>query len=173
MVNIRKATTEDAKLITGLAVKTFIESHGHSAPVGDIENYISEKYVVDVIESELNDPSNIFHIIYFNGQAAGYSKIIFNCAYPLIISTNVTKLERLYLLKDFYDHKLGAKLFEFNTNLSKQEKQNGIWLYVWKENQRAISFYKKAGFEIIASADFKISETHSNPNYIMLLKYKM
>jgi ribosomal protein S18 acetylase RimI-like enzyme len=46
-----------------------------------------------------------------------------------------------------------------------------MWLFVWKENQRAIHFYKKAGFHIIGSYDFRLTETHSNPNHQMLLKY--
>jgi GNAT superfamily N-acetyltransferase len=171
MIKIERATITDTKLITDLAIRTFIESHGHSAPIADIDAYILNKYSEATIESELADPGNIFHIIYYADQAAGYSKIIFNRICPLIASNNVTKLERLYLLKKFYDHKLGAGLFGFNNNLSIQEGQEGIWLYVWKENQRAVSFYKKAGFEIIGSADFKISETHANPNYIMYLKY--
>ncbi|MEO6707056.1 MAG: hypothetical protein ABIN04_14540, partial [Ginsengibacter sp.] len=69
-----------------------------------------------------------------------------------------------------YDLKLGYNLFEFNRNLARTNNQKGIWLFVWKENERAIRFYKKNGFEVIGNFDFKISETHSNPNYQMLLK---
>jgi ribosomal protein S18 acetylase RimI-like enzyme len=123
------------------------------------------------VEEELNNPENIFHIIYYKGQAAGFSKIIFNRPHPLIGSTAITKLERLYLLKEFYNLKLGLTLFEFIISLSKEENQNGIWLFVWTENQRAVSFYKRNGFEIIGNTDFKISETHSNPNHVMYLKY--
>jgi len=123
------------------------------------------------MESDLNKHENLFHIIYSNGQAAGYSKINLNTPYPLIPSANVTKLERLYLLKEFHGLKLGLALFEFITDFTKKQKQDGLWLFVWIENQRAVSFYKKSGFEIIGKADFKISETHSNPNHIMFLKY--
>ncbi len=46
-----------------------------------------------------------------------------------------------------------------------------MWLFVWKENQRAVNFYDKAGFKIIGNYEFKLSKTHSNPNYQMFLKY--
>ena len=46
-----------------------------------------------------------------------------------------------------------------------------MWLFVWKENHRAINFYNKAGFKIFGSHDFKLSETHANPNHVMFLKY--
>jgi ribosomal protein S18 acetylase RimI-like enzyme len=171
MVTIQKAHIADAELLAGIAAKAFIETHEKGVPAADVTSYISGKLSIPAIEAELKDPGNIFHIIYYNGRAAGYSKIIFNKTYPAIESQAVTKLERIYLLKEFYDLKLGSALFVHNTDLSKKANQNGIWLYVWKINERALSFYKKAGFVIIGSEDFKISETHSNPNHIMYLKY--
>lgn len=171
MITIQKATPAEAIVIAQIGAKSFVESHGNSAPAADIESYISRTLDLKSVEEELNNPENVFHIIYYKGQAAGFSKIIFNRPHPLTGSAVVTKLERLYLLKEFYDLKLGLRLFEFIVNLSKEENQNGIWLFVWTENQRAVSFYKKNGFEIIGSTDFRISATHSNPNHVMYLRY--
>ena len=75
------------------------------------------------------------------------------------------------MLKEFYGLCLGLELLNFNIDLSKKNNEAGMWLFVWKENPRAISFYKKAGFEIIGSYDFKLTETHSNPNHQMFSKY--
>jgi ribosomal protein S18 acetylase RimI-like enzyme len=85
--------------------------------------------------------------------------------------SHFAKLERLYLLKEFYDKKLGNALFQFNCDLAKQHSQKGIWLFVWTGNHRAIRFYDKAGFKIIGSHNFKISEDHSNPNHQMLKQF--
>ena len=125
----------------------------------------------EFFQAELEDEKNIYHIIYNNNTPAGFSKIILNQAHPLIPLQNVTKLERLYILKRYYNLKLGAKLFRFNLLLSKENQQSGMWLFVWKENSRAIRFYEKKGFKIIGSHDFKISERHSNPNHVMYLEY--
>lgn len=171
MITIEKATVNEARLITDLAVKSFHESHGHSAPAADIESYASTKLDLKTVEEELTDPGNIFHVIYYRGHAAGFSKIILNRQHSLIESAAITKFERLYLLKEFYDLKLGRTLFEFITGISKKANQDGIWLFVWMENHRAIAFYKKCGFKIIGSSDFRLSETHSNPNHVMYLKY--
>ncbi|HKO79893.1 MAG TPA: GNAT family N-acetyltransferase [Chitinophagaceae bacterium] len=148
-----------------------MESQGTSAKEEDINKYLKEKYDYDIVKAELRNSKNNYHIIYYNKQPAGYSKIILNEPSPTIQLQNVTKLERLYLLKEFYGLKLGSELFSFNVHLSRNNNQAGMWLYVWKENDRAIRFYKKAGFEIIGSYDFKISATHSNPNHLMLLTY--
>lgn len=171
MITIVKATNDDFQLLAGVARQTFIESHGHSGPAEDIHNYIQEKFREEACREELNDPNNIYHFIYYDQQLAGYSKIIFDAVHPAILSKKVTKLERLYLLANFYSLKLGYDLIQFNIELSKKSGQEGMWLYVWKENERAFRFYTKAGFTIIGSYDFKISPTHANPNYHLLLIY--
>lgn len=161
----------DAGLLVDLGTKTFLESHGHSASATDIQTYLDTQYSLSALEAQLSDRENIFHSIQWDNKAVGYSKIIFNRPHPLIKNAAVTKLERLYVLREFYDLKLGKALYAFNVELSKAAHQAGMWLFVWKENHRAIRFYQKTGFEIIGSADFRISETHSNPNHIMFLQY--
>ncbi len=171
MTSIIKTNTDDIQLLTDIGRTSFIESHGHSAPVAVINKYVKEKFNYTVIAEELAEPKNIYHFIFHNNQVAGYSKIILNEPHPAIPLSMVTKLERLYLLKEFYSLKLGLELFEFVLNLSKENNQEGMWLFVWKENQRAVNFYKKHGFNIIGSYDFKLTDTHSNPNYHMFLTY--
>jgi ribosomal protein S18 acetylase RimI-like enzyme len=171
MISIVKAKAEDFQLLADIGKVSFIESHGNSALPADIDSYVNAKYNRDVFKQELNEPQNIYHTIYHDKQPAGYSKIILNSQHSNIQLERVTKLERLYLLKGFYNLKIGLELFNFNIELSKQNNQTGMWLFVWKENQRAVSFYKKNGFEIIGSYDFKLTETHANPNHQMLLIY--
>lgn len=171
MNSIRKAIPEDYKLLAKIGKLSFIESHGSSASKDEIDKYVSEKYSYNSFREELNNPENIIHIIYHNKKPAGYSKIILNSHHQNIVSKNVTKMERLYLLKEFYGLKTGLQLFNFNLDISKKSNQNGMWLFVWKENHRAVNFYKKAGFEIIGSYDFKLTETHSNPNHHMFMRF--
>jgi ribosomal protein S18 acetylase RimI-like enzyme len=171
MIPIVKASEMHADLLAGLAKLTFIESHGNSAAPADINAYVAEKYNNDVLRTELQDPRNIYHILYYNDRAAGYSKIILDAPFENSTIPNITKLERLYLLKEFYSLNLGSALFEFIIQLIKEKNQLGIWLFVWKENQRAVNFYKKHGFSIIGHHDFRISENHTNPNYQMFLRF--
>ncbi|MBL7740646.1 MAG: GNAT family N-acetyltransferase [Chitinophagaceae bacterium] len=172
MTSIVKAGEKDASLLSEIATLTFIESHGHSAKPEDINAYVTAKYSRNAFEKELTDAKNTYHILYHDQRPAGYSKIIFDSPYTGSPISNITKLERIYLLKEFYNLQLGSQLFQFNVDLSKRNNQLGIWLYVWKENTRAVDFYKRKGFLITGSHDFKISETHSNPNHQMFLLYR-
>lgn len=170
-LSITKICKTDAETLRELAVTTFRESHGHSASTKDIDAYINAKFTLENIARELSDASNVFYFIYVNEELAGYSKIIYNTAYENLTQINSTKLERLYVLEKFHDLKVGKQLMDFNIKLAKQNAQSGIWLYVWTENYRAVRFYKNYGFQQIAETYFKISDKHSNPNWILSLEF--
>ena len=170
-MKIQKIKPNEAQILSEIAIKTFISSHGASASVIDIQAYIKEKYTVQQFENELNNPANLYYFICLNDQIAGFSKMVLNVPFNEMNENNFAKLERLYLLEEFYDKKLGNALFQFNCDLAKQHSQKGIWLFVWTGNHRAIRFYDKAGFKIIGSHNFKISEDHSNPNHQMLKQF--
>jgi len=171
MLEFKTATVNDAALIVDIGARSFIESHGKSASENDINNYVKSKFNVSQLELELSDDASIFKIAYYNKQAAAYSKITLNCPNPNIKEQKVCKMDRLYVLEEFFDKKIGQVLFDLNLDLAKHHQQKGIWLYVWTGNPRALRFYEKQGFKIVGETYFKISETHSNPNYWLYLEF--
>lgn len=171
MISLQRLTPADAPLLSQVGGVSLIESHGHSAPAAVMQAYVAKSFSEDACKTELGDEANIFNAAFYKGEPAGYSKIVFHCPHPAIALQQVTKLERLYLLKDFYDLKLGHRLLEQAIDLSQKAGDRGMWLNVWKENSRAISFYEKAGFETVGESRFVLTETHANPNWVMLLTY--
>ena len=168
---IIRATTADANLLSRLGTETFLDAHGHSAPASDIENYTRNRFGEAATGAELANPANLFYIIHHENQPAGYSKLLLDTPHPGMPDTRLSKLERIYLRKAYYQSGLGKALLRFNIELSRQNGQEGLWLFVWIENKRAVQFYQRNGFIISGSYDFPISATHSNPNHIMLLRY--
>lgn len=167
---IRKATIDDAESIAVIGKQTFYEAHIHSSPKEELELYLIEKFNIEEIKKELLNAKNTFHLIFSQDQLAGYSKIIYNCPPPqLPDSKDPCKLERIYILKSFYDKKIGLKLFQHNKELAIQNQQSGIWLTVWTENERAILFYEKLGFKTIGEVMFKVGNQY-NPNFVMWLE---
>lgn len=168
---IVKAKVSDAEVLAELSIKAFLVPHGHSAPKKDVNAYISNHFNKEYLAKELANPKFQYYLIYHQEKLAGFSKVIFNTPNENVSAQNITKMERLYLLKEFYGLQLGLELMNFNISLAKENKQAGIWLAVWVENHRAISFYQKIGMQKVGSFDFKISETHYNPNHIMYLSF--
>ena len=171
-MHITRITGKDSQILAELAKQTFLESHGHSATPEDIHDYIAKTYNEDAILNEINDPGNLYYFIFKGERPAGFSKIVMNAPYPGSDINNIAKMDRFYLLKEFYNQNLGAVLFEFNMKLCRENNQKGVWLYVWTENDRAVRFYLKQGFRINGSHNFRISATHFNPNHLMLLIFE-
>lgn len=171
MIEIIRPTIEHIKILSEIGSKSFIESHGSSAPEKDIENYVAMHFNEAEFEKELSDKGNVYFLIYFDGKPAGYSKIRLNTPNPNVEEQLLSKMDRLYVLKEYYDKQIGKQLFDHNLQFARENQQKGFWLFVWTENLRAIKFYQKIGFINIGSTSFKISETHSNPNYWLYLKF--
>ncbi|QTE22294.1 GNAT family N-acetyltransferase [Polaribacter cellanae] len=171
MISIRKATPKD---ITSLAIvgrKAFVIPHKQAIPNEVMTNYLKNSFNEKTLLEEITNPNYQYHLIFVDDNLAGFSKVIFNQKNENIQQTNVTKMERLYLLEEFYGLGLGNKLFQYNLNLAKTNHQKGIWLYVWIKNFRALEFYKKAGFKKIAMYDFPISKTETRPNDVLYLQF--
>lgn len=167
MIQIRKPNKKDIPALVELAKITFFQSHGHSASTQDIQHYIEQNYTADRFEKELVDPSNLYYLLWSENKLVGYSNIKMNHAHAAIHEENVAKLDRIYLLESHHGLGLGEELLQFNIQLAKTNNQARVWLYTWVENKRAIRFYEKKGFKILRKHNFKISATHSNPNWVM------
>ncbi len=99
MIRIQKITLADAKQLVELGKTTFVQSHGISASAEDIDNYVRANYTQTVFEKELADPNNIYHLLYYNDQLVGFSKVILNQPVANVTEQNITKLERIYYWK--------------------------------------------------------------------------
>lgn len=56
MISIVKPGKENAQLLANIGRISFIESHGSSTPVEDINKYVKEKFEKNVITEELDNP---------------------------------------------------------------------------------------------------------------------
>jgi ribosomal protein S18 acetylase RimI-like enzyme len=161
----------DAKAILDIAIPSFLDAHGHSASKREIEAYVKSNFSLSKIKNELSLNENIFFLAEVEKQICAYSKISLNKSNENIQSHELVKLERLYVHPRFYGKGIAPELLEHNIAFSKRNDQKGMWLHVWTENKRAISFYRKMGFKVVGDFNFKISESHYNPNFVMFLAY--
>lgn len=166
-MKIRTANLSDAALLTELGRIAFVASHGPSASEAVIDDYVSKAYTVETFMENLADASNLFHILFYQEKAVGYSKAVLNTDCPDHPGFAAMKLDRLYFLPEFVGLSLGSTLLHHLLQIARNEKQKGIWLYVWTENHRAVRFYEKSGFNIVGKYDFHLTPEHANPNHCM------
>lgn len=169
IISILKATAKDYAAIVSIGKVSVKGAHLNSCAEETLNTFLDKNYNDKEIKKELKDRKNIYYIIYYNGRPVGFSKIVLNDEHVSISGKNVTKLDRIYLLKEFYNLKLGIELLKFNIELCKKNNQSGIWLYTWVGNKRAVDFYLRAGFKIAGSHSFKVSEMCYNSCHLMFL----
>ena len=167
MLSIVDPTDEMMPALAKVAAQSFWESHGHSASAREIEEYTANKFSLGQLMSEKREAGAIFRMAFWNGEPAAYSRIVLNRPMKNSKAENICKMDRLYVLEKFLEYRIGQSLMDDSLRIAKEHGQNGMWLNVWIDNKRAVRFYEREGFKKAGEEGFKISATHSNPNYIM------
>ena len=168
MMSIRKASPQDAEVISSIGKTSFEQAHPQAAPPDILSTYLANKFDAKTIEQELSDDKNLFHVVSYNLSEVGFSKIQFDVENSFVSASRIAKLERLYLLQEVHGKRIGQLFYEYIEELAISEGQSGFWLTVWVNNFRAIRFYEKNGFTIVGETQFSLSEGYSNPNHVML-----
>lgn len=153
---IKQAHVNDAVALCQLAADTFYETFRPFNTEEDIQAYIKKAYDILIVSKQLaNTHQYYFAIAYANTQPVGYIKLIFNQTHPRL-SGKTTELEKIYVLKKYWDTKTGAALMQHAKEVCKQHGFENLYLGVWQENERAVNFYRKFGFEVFDTRQFKL-----------------
>lgn len=108
----------------------------------DLEKVL--KWVHHKIETCIDE----YQVIYTNDEKAGYYHFFLN-------EDGEYELDDLYIYPSFQNKGIGTKVIEMCCATTDAP----VMLYVFIKNKRAVSLYKKLGFEVI--------ETINNSRYIM------
>lgn len=171
-IYIRRATLEDANLLTDLAYTTFWDAFAHhpkNAP-DDLSHYVRQAFSVDQIAAELADEKSIFMIAEIDGKPAGYAKLILDNIEPGITAKRPVELSRLYSHQEFLGTGVGQNLMDACFEHAKADERDVMWLGVWEYNPRAQRFYEKNGFCIVGRHTFQLG---SDPQTDLLMQKEL
>lgn len=146
IIKIRKVKREDIKILEEISKKTFSETFSEQNTEEDMFKYLNDSFSPEKLTCELSDKNSQFYFAIFNNEIIGYSKLNHGESQTDIQDDNAIELERIYVLKMFQGKKAGQALLENAINIAMQENANYLWLGVWENNYKAISFYRKNGF---------------------------
>ncbi|TDX52652.1 GNAT family N-acetyltransferase [Orenia marismortui] len=155
---IKEVSLDNIDTLVDLAKITFQQAYGSQNKAVDIADYLENNFNREEIKLEFNNRNNKFFMAYLRSQVVGYFKLSFSKVHKSFGTNKVIKLERLYLLKDYIGKKIGKKLMLKAIEVAKDHNIEYLWLGVWKENKRAVDFYKSWGFEIFAEELFFLGE---------------
>ena len=145
-------------LLQKIGMETFYESFSSVNTEENMTQYLAAAYSLDKLTAELNNPNSSFYFVAINDKVIGYLKINFGDSQTELKQANAIEIERIYVLKEYHGKNIGQLLFEKAMELAIQKKADYVWLGVWEENPRAISFYKKNGFVEFDKHIFKLGD---------------
>ncbi|MEP7127864.1 MAG: GNAT family N-acetyltransferase, partial [Chitinophagales bacterium] len=153
-ISIRKGTVTDAADLTELGIVTFTEKWKDNYDQKTLQTYLSKAYDAADILHELQHEVVTYLIAVADNQMIGFAKLSRRQQLAEWITEPCLEVCRIYVLQAFQDHKVGAKLMDASIEIAKQEKMQSVVLGVWEHNHRAITFYKRWGFEQIGTHPF-------------------
>lgn len=153
MISIRKVQENELEKLIQLAQSSFVDTYALYNTKEDMEKYLRENFSVEIFKKHIENGKTFFVAI-SNNEIQGYIQLSDENQRKEFSSLNQIEIERLYVSKNHQGKKIGSKLIESAINNSKNNQYSIIWLGVWKNNIKAIEFYKKLDFEIFGEHHF-------------------
>ncbi|MBK9192310.1 MAG: GNAT family N-acetyltransferase [Crocinitomicaceae bacterium] len=151
MPTLTQANLSDLKVLTTLSRRTFSETFAHQNTAEDMALYLEKNMTEESLGNELMDSNAAFYLLKENETLCGYFKIEFGG------DAKRLEIERLYIDQKFQKKGYGKMMMETIEKIAAEKNKSEIFLGVWQENHKAISFYQKCGFEIYDVHTFKLS----------------
>ena len=156
IIEIKKATLNDIDQLQKIGRQTFQETFSESNSEENMKNYLEEGFSNEKLTAELNDQNSEFYFATFDNEVIGYLKINFGESQTELKDNKALEIERIYVSKEFHGKSIGQLLYDKAIQMAKLKNADYVWLGVWEENPRAISFYKKNGFVEFDKHIFKL-----------------
>ncbi|MCC6723891.1 MAG: GNAT family N-acetyltransferase [Saprospiraceae bacterium] len=153
-ISIEKIGVESAGLLLEVGLAAFRAAFEADNDPADFNAYISQAFVLEVLEMELRNEASEFFFAKQNGEIAGYLKLNHPAAQGEDFGQKCLEIQRIYSLPAFYGKGIGEAMMEKSIAVAKANNYEFVWLGVWEHNPRAIRFYEKKGFEVFGSHPF-------------------
>jgi len=157
-LEIRRATTADAELISRLGARIFIETFApHNTPE-NMRRYVADAFAPLRVRAELADPKTTALIVEIDAAAAGYARLHINEAPSAVRGAAPIEMVRLYVDGAHHGTGAGAALMEAAIEAGRGLSRDVMWLGVWEHNPRAQAFYAKWGFVRVGGHAFMLGD---------------
>jgi ribosomal protein S18 acetylase RimI-like enzyme len=154
MINIRLAVITDAHNLAEIATKTFRDTFLKYNNKEDIDLYCAEKYSEKIQENEILDVNKTTVICEVDKKIIGYAQINWNVLLDKINIEKQAEIQRFYITEEWQGKGIAQELMQFLLHEITARNIKSAWLGVWEKNSRAITFYKKFGFDEISEHVF-------------------
>lgn len=160
MTTISEATINDFETIRRIAHSTWPVTYGEILSKTQLDYMLGKMYSDTTLKDNLD---NGHHFILIKKDLVCYGFASYEHRY---LNKKCTRLHKIYLLPQSQGKGFGKMLVERIVVLAKENNSDVISLNVNRFN-KAFTFYKKMGFEVVAEEDLDFGEGYLMEDYKM------
>jgi ribosomal protein S18 acetylase RimI-like enzyme len=145
-ISVRTCSRTDVDTLVSIGIKTFRDTFDEFNTPDNMLLYINENFTKKAIEREMKEPGTVFFLAFDGRKSVGYAKLRTSVKPEGLGESSAVELERIYVHKEYIGKRVGFMLMQSCLSFAKKRNCEILWLGVWENNARAISFYEKYGF---------------------------
>lgn len=152
-LSIRRCIESDAEAVREVLQLSWKEAYSSFIPQNDLNDYLNKTYSIDLLKYSFKNPDLVCFVAELNQKICGWLKLYFSN------DENRFYLSSIYVLPEYQKLKIGIKFFDLACTVAKSNKFNEIYIGVMVQNERALNWYKKLGFDFFEELPFSMGKT--------------
>lgn len=167
MVFILKATEKDFEKIRDIAYKTWPVVYGEILSAAQLDYMLATFYSDEALRENLLHKKHHFIMAFDGDNVLGFASYQHHYS-----GKNKTHLHKIYVLPETQGRGVGKLLMEAVIDAAKGNHSDTLSLNVNRFN-KALDFYQKVGFEIVAEVNIELEHGYLMEDYIMERKIEL
>lgn len=161
MITITEATTADIQIIQQIAYQTWPDTYGKILSKVQLVYMLDSFYSEETLRDNMVNKHHHFLLAKENDIALGFASYEHNYN-----QRKVTRIHKIYILPQTQGKGIGKLLLDKIEALAKENDSTTLSLNVNRMN-KALTFYQKIGFEIVADEDIEIGHGYLMEDFVM------
>ena len=157
-IHIRMAIEDEARRVAVFSRRAFYDAFAAFNNPENMDKFMRGPFSLDQLIADFKEPNNFFFLALEGDELLGYVKLIENSPSHLPEQKDSIEISRIYVENKLTGKGVGRLLMDTSIRFARDRKKRMIWLGVWEHNVRAISFYKKFGFEKFSQHEFIVGD---------------
>jgi ribosomal protein S18 acetylase RimI-like enzyme len=153
---IRVVKDIDADRLSKFAKLVFTETYGNALAAETLAIYLQIEFSPLQIRS--NYENSVHRVLDAEGEIVGWGAVKETIAPSCVLQTRSVELSRFYIHADYRGSGASDALLAQLEVDAISCGFRAMWLCVWRENARAIAFYRRRGFEIVGQKEIWVED---------------
>ncbi len=152
---LRECGPGDAERLALVGAASFLEAFAGFLHGEDILSHCRTQHAAEKYAAMLADSGTRVVVAEVKGSAVGYA-VVCPPDMPVVVTAEDMELKRIYLLHRFQGSGIGAALMEWSVETARRLGKKRLLLGVNDENDKAVAFYLRHGFEHAGTRRFQV-----------------